>query len=93
MRFDFPAPDGRCCSLATALVASVLVACGAERPGQAEADREHLASGLSIRGTSPGRGRAAFNERGGKVWSKRSGATRRGVRAPLSDLFVTARAA
>jgi glucose/arabinose dehydrogenase len=29
-----------------------------------------------------------FNERNGKVWSKRSGAARRAVRAPLSDLFV-----
>ena len=29
-----------------------------------------------------------FNERGGRVWSKRPGSVRRAVSAPLPDLFV-----
>ena len=77
-------------ALATALLASVLGGpAGAERPGPAEADREHPGQRpQQPLGPDLGRGRAAVQRARRQVWSKRSGASRRAVSAPLSDLFV-----
>ena len=76
--------------LATALLASVLIALPApSAEARPKLNVSILASGLSNPWDVTWVGDVLlFNERGGKVWSKRSGATRRAVSAPLSDLFV-----
>ncbi len=76
--------------LATAVVASVLVAVPVQSAqARPKLSVSILASGLSNPWDVTWVGDVMlFNERGGRVWSKRPGSVKRAVSAPLPDLYV-----
>ena len=77
--------------LAIAVVASVLVAVPVQRAqARPKLSVTILACGLSIPWDVTWVGDVMlFNERGGRVWSKRPGSVKRAVSAPLPDLYAS----